>query len=56
MAKKQVFGEEAQARKGTHRKMAKVIISTKLGNNKYAYKEAMVDQDNVKEYIDENKS
>lgn len=56
MAKKQVFGEEAQARKGTHRKMAKVIISTKLGNNKFAYKEAMVDQDNVRDYINENKS
>lgn len=56
MAKKQVFGEEAQARKGTHRKMAKVIISTKLGNNKFAYKETMVDQDNVRDYINENKS
>ncbi|MBN2732968.1 MAG: DUF4295 domain-containing protein [Balneolaceae bacterium] len=56
MAKKQVFGDDAQARKGTHRKMAKVIISTKLGNNKFAYKESMVDQDSVKEYINENKS
>lgn len=56
MAKKQVFGEDAQQRKGTHRKMAKVIISTKLGNNKFAYKEAMVDQNNVREYINENKS
>lgn len=56
MAKKQVFGEEAQQRKGTHRRMAKVIISTKLGNNKYAYKEAMVDQDSVNDYISKNKS
>ena len=29
MAKKQSFGEEAAQRKGTHRRMAKVIISTK---------------------------
>ena len=56
MAKKQVFGDEAQARKGSHRKIAKVIISTKLGNNKFAYKESMVDQENVREYINENKS
>jgi hypothetical protein len=56
MAKKQVFGEDAQKRKGSHRKMAKVIISTKLGNNKFAYKESMIDQDKVKEFINENKS
>jgi|AntRauTorckE6833_2_1112554.scaffolds.fasta_scaffold37559_3 hypothetical protein len=56
MAKKQVFGEEAQVLKGSHRKMAKVIISTKLGNNKFAYKESMVDQGKVKEYINENKA
>ncbi len=56
MAKKQVFGEDAQQRKGSHRKMAKVIISTKLGNNKFAYREAMVEQNNVREYINENKS
>lgn len=56
MAKNKVFGEEAQQRSNADRKMAKVVISTKLGNNKYAYKEAMVDQDNVRDYINENKS
>ena len=56
MAKKKVFGEDAQKQSSSDRKMAKVIISTKLGNNKFAYKEAMVDQSNVSDYINENKS
>ena len=55
MAKKQAFGEEALQRKGTHRRMAKVIVSTKSTRNKYAFKEAMVDQDKVQEFINENK-
>jgi hypothetical protein len=36
--------------------MAKVIISTKLANNQYAFSETMIRQDEVKEYINENKS
>lgn len=56
MAKKQKFGEEALKNKGTHRRMAKVIISTKTTRNKYAFKEAMVDQDSVRDFIKENKS
>lgn len=56
MAKKQKFGEAALKNKGTHRKMAKVIISTKTERNNFAFKEAMVDQDSVQEYIKENKS
>ncbi|MDZ7691883.1 MAG: DUF4295 family protein [Balneolaceae bacterium] len=55
MAKKQVFGEEAQKLKGAHRKMAKVIISTKSTRGKYAFKEAMVDEENVREFISANK-
>lgn len=55
MAKKQVFGEEAQKLKGSHRKMAKVIISTKSNRGKYAFKEAMVGEDEVRDYISENK-
>lgn len=55
MAKKQVFGEEAQKRKGSHRRMAKVIISTKSTRGKYAFKEAMVDEENVQNFISENK-
>ncbi len=55
MAKKQVFGEEAQKLKGSHRKMAKVIISTKSTRGKYAFKEAMVDEDEVRNFISENK-
>lgn len=53
MAKRQVFGEEAQKKKGTHRKMAKVIISTKSTHGKYAFRESMVDQDSVDEFIQE---
>lgn len=55
MAKKQSFGSDAQMRKGTHRKMAKVVISTKNNSGKFAYKEAMVDQDAVKDFIQQNK-
>jgi Tfp pilus assembly pilus retraction ATPase PilT len=36
--------------------MAKVIISTKNSKGKYAYKEVMMDQESVNEYIKENKS
>ncbi|MDR8391305.1 DUF4295 domain-containing protein [Aliifodinibius sp. S!AR15-10] len=55
MAKKQVFGEEAQKLKGSHRKMAKVIISTKSTRGKYAFKEAMIDEDEVRDFISQNK-
>ncbi|HYW34607.1 MAG TPA: DUF4295 domain-containing protein [Balneolaceae bacterium] len=55
MAKKKSFGKNPQ-QEDANSPMAKVIISTKLGNNKYAFKESMVKQDNVKEYINENKS
>ena len=55
MAKKQVFGEEAQRTKGSHRKMAKVIISSKSTRGKYAFKEAMVEQEEVNSFISENK-
>lgn len=53
MAKKQVFGEEARKKKGTHRKMAKVIISTKSTHGKFAFRETMVDQDSVNDFIKE---
>ncbi len=56
MAKKQAFGEEAQALKQAQRKMAKVIISTKNERGKYAFRETMMDQDDVKDFINRNKS
>jgi hypothetical protein len=56
MAKKKVFGSEGQPQNANDGKMAKVIISTKLGNNTFAYKEAMIRQNDVKDYISENKS
>lgn len=56
MAKKQVFGEEAKSIRGTHRKMAKVIISSRNERGKFSYKETMVDQDSVTDYIQKNKS
>lgn len=56
MAKKQTFGEEAMRKKAAHRRMAKVIISTKTDKNNYAFKEAIIDQESVRDYINENKS
>lgn len=55
MAKKQAFGDEAQALKASQRKMAKVIIATKNERGKYAYKETMMDQDSVSGFIQKNK-
>ncbi len=56
MAKKQAFGEDAQALKASQRKMAKVIISTKNARGKFAFRETMVDQDTVKDFIQKNKA
>ena len=56
MAKKQAFGEQAKQMKATHRKMAKVIIAKKNERGKFAYKEAMVDQEEAKDFIQKNKS
>jgi hypothetical protein len=55
MAKKQAFGEEAQALKQAQRKMAKVIISTRNERGKYSFRETMVDHDSVKDFIQKNK-
>lgn len=55
MAKKQVFGEDAKSLKDSHRKMAKVIISSKNDRGKYAFRERMVDQTDVNEFIQKNK-
>jgi hypothetical protein len=55
MAKKQAFGEEAQALKQAQRKMAKVIISTKNERGKYSFRETMMDQDSVNEFIQKSK-
>lgn len=55
MAKKQTFGTEALQQKAAHRRMVKVIISKKTDKrNKFAYKEAMVEEDNVQQFINEN--
>ena len=56
MAKKQVFGADALQAKMAARRMAKVVISTKNESGKYSYREAMVDQDNVKDFIQQNKA
>lgn len=56
MAKKQVFGSEALQQKASARRMAKVILSTKNENGKYSYREVMIDQDNVKDFIAQNKN
>ncbi len=56
MAKKQVFGEEAKSLKFSHRKMAKVIISNKNDRGKYSFRETMMDQESVADFIQKNKS
>ncbi len=56
MAKKQTFGSDALAAKAAQRRMAKVIISTKNEKGKYSYRETMVDQDNVKDFIQNNRA
>lgn len=53
MAKKKVFSEEGDKKAGEQRKMARVVVSTKLGNNKYAFNEKMVPQDEARDYIKE---
>lgn len=55
MAKKQTFGKEALEKKASHRRMAKVIVAQQTDNNKYAYKEAIIDEDEVQNFIKENK-
>jgi hypothetical protein len=55
MAKKQTFGSEALAAKAAARKMAKVVIANRNDKGKYAFNEAMIDQENVNEYISKNK-
>ncbi len=53
MAKNKAFGEQAQGKAGEQRKMAKVVVSTKLDNNKYAFKESIVPQDDARDFIKE---
>lgn len=55
MAKKQAFGEDAQAMKASHRKMAKVVIAKKGDHGKYNFRESMMDQESVTEFIQKNK-
>lgn len=55
MAKKQTFGTEALEEEASDRRMAKVIVAQKMDNNKYAYKEAIVDENEVQDFIKENK-
>lgn len=55
MAKKQAFGEDVVARKAAQKRMAKVVISTKGESGKFKYREAMVEQDAVKDFIQNNK-
>jgi len=56
MAKNKAFSKDSEQKSGERGPMAKVIISNKLGNNHYSFKEVMVEEDNVKNYISENKS
>jgi hypothetical protein len=55
MAKKQTFGKETSEQKGSQRRMAKVIVAKKTNRDNYAYKEAIIDEDEVQNFIKENK-
>lgn len=55
MAKKKTFGTEGGSDDSSNRRMAKVIVATETGNNKFGYKEAIVDEDNVQDFISKNK-
>lgn len=55
MAKKKTFGTEEGSDNNSDRRMAKVIVATETGNNKFGYKEAIIDEDDVQDFINENK-
>lgn len=55
MAKKQTFGTDGSQQSADDRRMAKVIVAKKTANNKYGYKEAIIDQDDVQDFIKANK-
>lgn len=54
MAKKQTFGTEGKKSSGD-RRMAKVIVAKKTDREKYAYKEAMVEEGDVQNFIKDNR-
>ena len=56
MAKKQVHGNMAKEMKKAQEKKAKVIISTKNDKGKHAFKETIINQDDVKEFIQQQTS
>jgi hypothetical protein len=55
MAKKKTFGTEGQDQKADKNRMAKVIVAHKTPSNNYAYKEAIIQEDEVQNFIQENK-
>lgn len=55
MAKKKTFGTEGGSDSSSDKHMAKVIVATETGNNKYGYKEAIIEEDEVQDFIKENK-
>ena len=55
MAKKQAFGTQSQQTKSAQRRMVKVIVARKTTNNKFGYKEAVVEQNEVQNFIKANK-
>lgn len=54
MAKKKTFGTKEEQASDNQRK-AKVIVAQKTANNKYGYKEAIIDEEKVQEFINKNK-
>ena len=55
MAKKQSFGDKVAAQKAGQRKMARVILSHKNNKGSFSYREATIEQAEVKDYINANR-
>lgn len=55
MAKKQTFGDKALQLKQSQRKMAKVILAKKSDKGTFGYREAIVDNETVKDFIAKNR-
>ncbi|MEX0780068.1 MAG: DUF4295 family protein [Balneolales bacterium] len=55
MAKKQSFGDKVAAAKASQRKMAKVIMSHKTQKGSFSFRETIMDQESVKDYITTNR-
>lgn len=55
MAKNKTFGTKGEAKSTGDRRMAKVVVATPTSDEKYGYKEAIIDEEDVQDFIKKNK-